>query len=90
LTEIQLKTIKSVDKVRKEQRKQAIDKDVDTYSALLVGGSDGGSVFDKASKRTDIQQYMLVLATDLINGVDQYQWLHEHQLRFHRCTTSGH
>jgi V-type H+-transporting ATPase subunit H len=68
LTDDQLKTIKSVDKVRKEQRTQAIEKDVAAYSALLVGEKDGGSVFDKASKRADIQQYMLVLAADLING----------------------
>lgn len=67
LTENQLKTIKSVDKVRKEQRKQTIEKDVNAYSTLLVGGKDGESVFDKASKRADIQQYMLVLAADLIN-----------------------
>jgi V-type H+-transporting ATPase subunit H len=69
LTEDQLKRIRSVDKVRKEQRKQTIDKDVDSYSNLLVGGSAGGSVLDKASKRSDIIQYILVLATDLINGI---------------------
>jgi V-type H+-transporting ATPase subunit H len=57
-----------VDKVRKEQRKQTIEKDVKSYSTLLVGG-DSGSVFDKVSKRTDILQYILVLATDLINGM---------------------
>lgn len=68
MTEDQLKTIKSVDKVRKEQRKQTIEKDVEAYSALLVGGKTGGSVFEKASKRQDIQQYMLVLSADLING----------------------
>lgn len=70
LTDDHLKKIKSVDKVRKEQRKQTIDKDPKSYSALLVGGQDGGSVFDKASKRQDICQYILVLANDLINGTD--------------------
>ena len=68
LTEDQLKRIRSVDKVRKEQRKQTIEKDVNSYSALLVGGPNGGSVLEKASKRSDIIQYILVLATDLING----------------------
>ena len=68
LTEDQLKRIRSVDKVRKEQRKQTIEKDVNSYASLLVGGSDGGSVLEKASKRSDIIQYILVLATDLING----------------------
>lgn len=69
LTDDHLKKIKSVDKVRKEQRKQTIEKDVKSYSTLLVGGGDGGSVFEKVSKRTDILQYILVLATDLINGM---------------------
>ena len=68
LTEDQLKRIRSVDKVRKEQRKQTIEKDVNSYGSLLVGSSDGGSVLEKASKRSDIIQYILVLATDLING----------------------
>jgi V-type H+-transporting ATPase subunit H len=68
LTDDQLKKIRSVDKVRKEQRKQTIEKDVESYSNLLVGGSDNGSVLAKASKRSDIIQYVLVLATDLING----------------------
>jgi V-type H+-transporting ATPase subunit H len=68
LTEDQLKRIRSVDKVRKDQRKQTIDKDVNIYSALLVGGSSGGNVLEKASKRSDIIQYILVLAADLING----------------------
>ncbi|ETI21261.1 hypothetical protein G647_07606 [Cladophialophora carrionii CBS 160.54] len=71
LTEDQLKRIRSVDKVRKEQRKQTIEKDVNSYSNLLVGGSDGGSVLDKASKRSDIIQYILVLATDLINDAPE-------------------
>lgn len=74
LTEDQLKRIRSVDKVRKEQRKQTIEKDVQSYSSLLVGGSDGGSVLEKASKRTDIVQYILVLATDLINGAAIQSW----------------
>jgi V-type H+-transporting ATPase subunit H len=69
LTDDQLKKIKSVDKVRKEQRKQTIDKDPKSYSALLVGCQDVGNVFDKAAKRQDICQYILVLANDLINGM---------------------
>jgi V-type H+-transporting ATPase subunit H len=68
LTDDQLKRIKSVDKVRKEQRKQTIDKDVKSYTTLLVGGEDSGSVLEKASKRQDILQYILVLANDLISG----------------------
>ncbi|KPI39084.1 V-type proton ATPase subunit H [Cyphellophora attinorum] len=71
LTEEQLKKIKSVDKVRKEQRKQTIEKDVKNYSNLLVGSGDSGSVFNKASKRTDILQYILVLANDLISDAPE-------------------
>ncbi|EXJ78609.1 V-type H+-transporting ATPase 54 kDa subunit [Capronia coronata CBS 617.96] len=67
LTEDQLKKIRSVDKVRKEQRRQTIEQDVNSYSTLLIGGSEGGSVLEKAFKRTDIIQYIMVLATDLIN-----------------------
>ncbi len=74
LTDDQLKTIRSVDKVRKEQRKQTIEKDVESYSNLLVGGSDSGSVLAKASKRSDIIQYVLVLATDLINGMPSWSY----------------
>jgi V-type H+-transporting ATPase subunit H len=65
-----LKRIKSVDKVRKEQRRQAVEGDPASFSALLIGGKNGGSVLEKAAKRSDIVQYILVLANDLINGKD--------------------
>jgi V-type H+-transporting ATPase subunit H len=63
-----LKKIKSVDKVRKEQRRQTVEGDPASFSTLLIGGIDGGSVLEKAAKRSDIVQYILVLAHDLING----------------------
>jgi V-type H+-transporting ATPase subunit H len=69
LADDQLKKIKSVDKVRKEQRKQKIDSDLQGYVTLLIGGNNGISILEKASKRTDIIQYVLVLAADLINGM---------------------
>ena len=69
ITEDHLKKIKAVDKVRKEQRRQTIDGDLQGYVGLLAGGGDGKSVLDSASKRTDIVQYILVLAVDLINGM---------------------
>lgn len=68
LTEEQLQTIKSVDKVRKEQRKATIESNPSHYATLLVGGDNQPSVLEKAQKRQDIIQYILVLATDLING----------------------
>jgi V-type H+-transporting ATPase subunit H len=69
LADDQLKKIKHVDKVRKEQRKQNIESDLQGYVTLLIGGKNGTSVLEKAAKRTDIIQYVLVLAADLINGI---------------------
>jgi len=68
ITDEQLKKIKSVDKVRKEQRKQTVEADLKGFSILLIGGNDAKSVLEHASKRSDIVQYILVLAGDLING----------------------
>lgn len=68
ITEEDLKKIKAIDKVRKEQRKQTIEGDVKTYTQLLLGGDDVKSIFESAAKRTDILQYMLVLAGDLVDG----------------------
>lgn len=68
ITEADLKKIKAIDKVRKEQRKQTIESDVDTYTALLLGDTENKSIFETAAKRTDIVQYMLVLTGDLVDG----------------------
>ncbi|KAK1150158.1 H(+)-transporting V1 sector ATPase subunit H [Aspergillus melleus] len=69
ITDDHLKKIKAVDKVRKEQRRQTVEGDLPGYVSLLAGSSDGKSVLDLASRRTDIVQYILVLAADLINDV---------------------
>ena len=69
ITDNDLKTIKAVDKVRKEQRKQTVESDLGAYQSLILGGSKGKSVLESASKRPDVIQYMLVLTEDLINGV---------------------
>lgn len=68
ITDDHLKKIKAVDKVRKEQRRQTVEADQQGYVSLLSGGADRKSVLDAASKRTDIVQYILVLAGDLVNG----------------------
>ena len=68
ITDNDLKKIKAVDKVRKEQRKQTVESDAKAYQSLLIGGDQGKSVFESASKRADMIQYMLVLTGDLING----------------------
>lgn len=68
ITDDHLKKIKAVDKVRKEQRIQTIEADLAGYTSLLAGGSQSKSVLESASRRTDIVQYILVLASDLIQG----------------------
>ena len=69
ITDDDLKKIKSIDKVRKEQRKQTIESDVDSFVTLLLGGNGSQSIFEAAAKRLDIIQYMLVLTGDLIDGM---------------------
>lgn len=69
ITEADLKKIKAIDKVRKEQRKQTIESDVETYTSLLLGDTENKSIFETAAKRTDIVQYMLVLTGDLVDGL---------------------
>lgn len=71
ITESDLKKIKAIDKVRKEQRKQTIENDVETYTTLLLGDTETKSIFESAAKRTDIVQYMLVLTGDLVDGTKQ-------------------
>ena len=68
ITDNDLKTIKAVDKVRKEQRRQTVENDIESYQSLILGGDKGKSVLESASKRADVIQYMLVLTGDLING----------------------
>ncbi|KAK6068656.1 vacuolar ATP synthase subunit H [Seiridium cupressi] len=69
LNEGQLAKIRAVDKVRKDQRKQVVEGDLDGYRVLFVGGDGGPSVLESASKRTDVVQYILVLLNDLLDGV---------------------
>lgn len=68
ITDQDLKKIKAVDKVRKEQRRQTVEADVGAYQSLLLGGESGKSVLESAAKRADVVQYILVLAGDLLNG----------------------
>ncbi|KAF2199049.1 vacuolar ATP synthase-like protein subunit H [Delitschia confertaspora ATCC 74209] len=69
ITDADLKKIKSIDKVRKEQRKHTIDADVGSFVALLLGDGSSPSIFEAAAKRMDIIQYMLVLTGDLLEDV---------------------
>ena len=69
ITENDLKTIKAVDKVRKEQRRQVVEENLDDYQSLILGGSKGKSIFESAAKRQDVIQYMLTLTGDLLNGI---------------------
>jgi V-type H+-transporting ATPase subunit H len=67
ITDADLKKIKSIDKVRKEQRKQTIEADVNSFVTLLLGGDGSQSIFEAAAKRQDIIHYMLVLLGDIID-----------------------
>lgn len=69
ITDEDLKKIKSIDKVRKEQRKQTIESDVGSFVTLLLGGDGSQSIFEAAAKRQDIIHYMLVLLGDMIDGM---------------------
>jgi V-type H+-transporting ATPase subunit H len=69
ITDADLKKIRSIDKVRKEQRRQTIEADVGSFATLLLGGNGSSSIFEAAAKRQDIIQYMLVLTGDLIDDV---------------------
>lgn len=68
ITDGDLKKIKAVDKVRKEQRKQTVEGNLESYRTLLLGAESEQSVLESAKKRADVIQYILVLAGDLING----------------------
>jgi V-type H+-transporting ATPase subunit H len=72
ISEDQLNKIRAVDKVRKEQRKQTIESDLDAYRTLFVGGANEKSVLECAAKRGDVVQYILVLLGDLIDSACPY------------------
>ncbi|KAI1423051.1 armadillo-type protein [Xylaria sp. FL1777] len=69
ITESQLAKIRAVDKVRKEQRKQVVEGDLDGYRILFVGEPGTPGVLESASRRADVVQYILVLLSDLLQGV---------------------
>ncbi|TID21792.1 gb [Venturia nashicola] len=72
ITDTDLKKIKAIDKVRKEQRKKTVESEEKEYVELFLGGSDGTSIFQAASKRNDIVQYMLVLLGDLLEDLPSF------------------
>lgn len=69
ITEAQLAKIRAVDKVKKEQRKQVVEGDLDGYRILFVGQPGTPGVLESASKRSDVIQYILVLLSDLLEVV---------------------
>ena len=75
ITDQDLKKIKAVDKVRKEQRRQTVEADFEAYTSLLLGAEGEKSVLESASKRADVIQYILVLTGDLLNGRVPYSLL---------------
>ena len=71
ITEADLKKVKSIDKVRKEQRKSTIEGSPEDYVDLFLGSDNGPSIFQAAAKRADIVHYMLVLLGDILDGENQ-------------------
>ena len=69
LTDSQLAKIRAVDKVKRDARKHTVEADLDGYCALFVGNPATKSVFELAARRQDVVQYMLVLLSDLLNGM---------------------
>ncbi|KAI1197492.1 armadillo-type protein [Nemania serpens] len=72
ITESQLAKIRAVDKVRKEQRRQIVENDLDGYRILFVGEPGTPGVLESASRRSDVVQYVLVLLSDLLQGVPAF------------------
>ncbi|TRX98158.1 hypothetical protein FHL15_000803 [Xylaria flabelliformis] len=69
ITESQLAKIRAVDKVRKEQRKQVVESDLDGYRILFIGEPGNPGVLESASRRSDVVQYILVLLSDLLQAL---------------------
>lgn len=67
-----------MDKVRKEERRRVVDDNLDDYQSLILGRSGERSIFESASKRQDVVQYMLTLTGDLLNGT--YMSLYQNHL----------
>ena len=70
ITDSDLKKIRAVDKVRKDQRKQTVEADTEAYRSLILGGDQEKSALESAAKRPDVIQYILVLTGDLTNGMN--------------------
>lgn len=87
ITDTDLKQIRAIDKVRKEQRRQTVENDLSSYCDLFLGDpkADKQSIFQSASnaKRVDITQYLLVLLGDLVEGGEGYHRLLFRQ--YHSC-----
>ena len=76
LTDEQLSKIRAVDKVKKDARIQAVERDLDGYRSLFVGGPGDPSVLESAKKREDVVQYILVLLSDLLDSASPPPRLH--------------
>ncbi|TVY19643.1 V-type proton ATPase subunit H [Lachnellula arida] len=69
ISEDQLSKIRAVDKVRKEQRKQIIEGNLDGYRDLFLGAPGKRSVLESAATSAHVVQYVLVLLGDLLDGI---------------------
>lgn len=88
ISDDQLSKIRAVDKVRKEQRKQIVDSDLDGYRTLFVGAQGRPSVLESAAKRQDVVQYILVLLKDLLDGLSRCPHSQQSLITMHRNSSS--
>ena len=70
ISDADLQTIKGVDKVRPDQRREYIEKNKAKLAEHFVGKEENssGGIFEKTKKRPDIVQHQLVLLDDLMTG----------------------
>ncbi|GAO15095.1 uncharacterized protein UV8b_02386 [Ustilaginoidea virens] len=70
LTEDQHAKVRAVDKAKKpEQQRELVQRDLDGYRLLFVGGPGQPSVLESAAKHANVVQYLLVLLADLLQAV---------------------
>lgn len=69
LSEEQYGRIRAIDKTKKiEQKKEIVEKDIDGYRLLFVGGDGQPSVLESAGKHANVVQYILVFLSDILDG----------------------
>lgn len=83
ISEEQLNKIRAVDNGKKETRKQVVENDLDGYRTLFLGAEGKPGVLEAVAKRSDMVQNILVLFSDLFEGISTSKLFFE--LKTHIC-----